>query len=109
MLTLKQVSRAISEALGGDYELVKGNGYFYIWGGDAPDWMTSTIPVYTLNQLTLDQWIEAAKGLKAENEYRGSDQEAQDLRDKYGPKNGRRTAAHEPPEPDGSPACIEMI
>lgn len=55
MLTLKQVNKAIRE-LGGEEELVKGEGYYYFINGEADLW--ESVYVCRLNELTLHGWIE---------------------------------------------------
>ena len=55
-LTIAAINRAIADK-GGKEILIKGNGYFYFWEGDAPDWRSSSVYVYRLNDLTLEQWI----------------------------------------------------
>jgi hypothetical protein len=56
-LTLKKVNAAIAER-GGKEVLVKGDGYFYFADGDAYDWDSSGVYVFTLNELPLERWIE---------------------------------------------------
>src|ERR1700739_2241684 len=46
----------------------KGEGYFYFQGGDATDWLDRNVRVATLHSLTLEQWMEAYRGLKTKNE-----------------------------------------
>lgn len=55
-LTIAAINQAIANK-GGKEILVKGNGYFYFSDGDAPDWQSSAVYVYRLNDLTLEQWI----------------------------------------------------
>jgi hypothetical protein len=56
-VTLKQVNAAIA-ARGGKEVLVKGEGYFYFADGDAYEWDSDGVYVYTLNELPLERWIE---------------------------------------------------
>lgn len=56
MLTLKRVNKAL-EAAGIPERLVKGRGYYYFVEGAAAGWPCSSILVYKLNCLTLEQWI----------------------------------------------------
>jgi|DEB0MinimDraft_6_1074348.scaffolds.fasta_scaffold14713_2 hypothetical protein len=58
MLTLKKVNAAIQKIEDG-WELVKGEGYFYwVHPTDLSYLDLSTVSVYRLNHLTLDQWID---------------------------------------------------
>lgn len=55
-LTIAAINAEIAKR-GGKEILIKGNGYFYFWEGDAPEWHSSSVYVFRLNDLTLDQWI----------------------------------------------------
>ena len=57
MLTLKAVNKEIKK-LGFDCELVKGKDYFYFHGCAVDLSQDTSVYVSTLNQLTLDEWIE---------------------------------------------------
>ena len=61
-LTIKKINKVVQEIEEG-WELVKGNGYFY-WSHptDLSYLDCATIPVYKVNDLTLDQWIEEFVG-----------------------------------------------
>ena len=62
--------KAINEALNGlapDVRLAKGDGYFYFTSGETANWLDTTVRVPTLNNLTLEQWIEEFKRLKTVN------------------------------------------
>jgi hypothetical protein len=68
MIQLRTVNKKLKELGFGQYELVKGEGYFYVCGPEVELWYTSSIYVYSLNQLSLDQWIESITDLiKREN------------------------------------------
>ena len=54
--------------LGEKAELAKGSGYFYFLSGETDNWIDRTVPVRTINSLTLKQWIEEFRRLKALNE-----------------------------------------
>jgi hypothetical protein len=45
----------------------KGDGYFYVWSGDATDWLDRTVRVPTLRSLTLEQWVEEVRKLREKN------------------------------------------
>jgi hypothetical protein len=54
--------------LGYKDELVKGAGYFFFRGGEADDWIDQGVAVRTINSLTLKQWVEEYRRLKALNQ-----------------------------------------
>lgn len=56
--TAKQVTLFLRREFGmaEDIELVKGKGYFYFSGGNAPLWGDTSVCVYRLTELTLGQW-----------------------------------------------------
>jgi hypothetical protein len=47
--------------------LGKGDGYFYVWSGEASDWLDRTVHVLTLRSLTLEQWVEEVRKLREKN------------------------------------------
>jgi hypothetical protein len=55
-ITRKMVNDALRER-GRDESLREGDGYFYFGGGDAVHWLTSTVRVSRLSDLTLEQWL----------------------------------------------------
>jgi hypothetical protein len=63
-INTKMVNAAI-EKLGGKERLVHGKGYFYFTGGDSELWPRSSVMIYRLNSMTLEQWVEEYKQLKA--------------------------------------------
>jgi hypothetical protein len=64
MVTCKQVNKAI-KALGGEEELVRGDGYMYFVGGDTENWEQSSVYVPRVGDLTVERWIEEYKSLKS--------------------------------------------
>lgn len=56
-LTLNAINKALA-AKGCGERLVKGNGYWYFAEGKAHFWPSSSVLVYRLNDLTLEQWLE---------------------------------------------------
>lgn len=44
-------------ARGRDESLYPGDGYFYFGGGDAVHWLSSSVMVKRLSDLTLHQWL----------------------------------------------------
>lgn len=61
----QSVNKAI-RALGGAEKLVKGEGYFYFTGGEAASWPATSVYVYRLHDLSLAEWVEEYKSLRAE-------------------------------------------
>jgi hypothetical protein len=41
-----------------DESLREGNGYFYFGGGEAVNWLSSSVRVKKLSDLTLEQWLQ---------------------------------------------------
>ena len=66
-LTLKTVNDELAR-LGHAERLAKASNYFLFEGGDADSWLDRTVGVRTISSLTLKQWIEEFKRLKAVNE-----------------------------------------
>ena len=66
-LTLKVVNDELARR-GYSARLEKASGYFYFFGGEAADWLDRTVGVRTIHGLTLKQWIEEFRRLKALNE-----------------------------------------
>jgi len=67
MLQLKTVNRELKK-LGSVDELVKGDGYFYFAGETSLSWSQCSVYVNSINQLTLDEWIEEYNSLKMSTE-----------------------------------------
>ena len=53
-LHLKVVNDELAR-LGEKAELAKGSGYFYFLSGETDNWIDRTVPVRTINSLTLKQ------------------------------------------------------
>jgi len=66
-LTLKTVNDELAR-LGHAERLAKASNYFVFESGEADNWLDRTIGVRTISSLTLKQWIEEFKRLKAVNE-----------------------------------------
>lgn len=66
---VRTVNKAL-RAAGVKDELVHGRGYFYFWGDEATMWYTSTVPVYRVTALSVDEWVKEYFRLKAENDGR---------------------------------------
>lgn len=56
-VTRKMVNDAL-RARGRDESLREGGGYFYFGGGDAVNWLSSSVMVKKLSDLTLEQWLQ---------------------------------------------------
>lgn len=59
----------INKNLPAGYELVRGEGYFYFFGGDSASWEQSGVYVNRLNDLTLEQWLDEFNYLKSRIAY----------------------------------------
>jgi hypothetical protein len=66
-ISLKAINSEL-ERLGCHAVLARGDGYFYVWGGEAADWLDRTVRVPTLQSLTLEQWIEQFRLLREKNQ-----------------------------------------
>lgn len=72
----------------GQYKIVRGKGYFYFDGPGTETWHSSSVYVYNINQLSLEQWLNALRDMiKSESD---SDNETKDMalpyQDKYPPE-----------------------
>ncbi len=66
MTTLRQLNAELRKR-GIKEELVKGKGYFYFDGGDAHEWYSTSIPVYSISDLTLDYVLSEHERLSTEH------------------------------------------
>jgi hypothetical protein len=66
-VTLKAVNEELSR-LGSKVELARGPGYFLFRGGETEAWTDRAVYVVTIGSLTLKQWIQEYRRLKALNE-----------------------------------------
>jgi hypothetical protein len=66
-LHLKTVNDELAR-LGYSARLAKAKGYFLFTAGEADSWIDCTVGVRTLGSLTLKQWVEEFRRLKALNE-----------------------------------------
>ena len=55
-ITRKMVNDAL-RARGRDESLYPGEGYFFFGGGDAVHWLSSSVMVKKISDLTLDEWL----------------------------------------------------
>jgi hypothetical protein len=55
-------------ARGRDESLREGNGYFYFGGGEAVHWLSSSVMVRKISDLTLEQWLEEFEKLLKANQ-----------------------------------------
>jgi hypothetical protein len=56
-VTRKMINDALRER-GREESLRPADGYFYFGGGEAVNWLTNSVRVQRLSDLTLDQWFE---------------------------------------------------
>ena len=63
-VTRKMINDALRDR-GRDESLRKGDGYFYFGGGEAVDWLSTTVQVKKLSDLTLEQWLKEFDSLLA--------------------------------------------
>lgn len=56
-VTRKMVNDALRER-GRDESLREGDGYFYFGGGEAVNWLSSSVMVKRMSDLTLEQWLK---------------------------------------------------
>ena len=56
-LSLQDVNQELARR-GHRAELRKANNYFYFAGGEAAEWLDTSVGVRTLNTLTLKEWVE---------------------------------------------------
>lgn len=60
MITIKQVNAELRR-LGWMAEIGKSHDCFYVYGDSVKYAYSTLIPVFRLNQLTLEQWVEEVK------------------------------------------------
>jgi hypothetical protein len=65
-VTRKVVNDAL-RALGREESLREGEGYFYFGGGEAVNWLTSSVMVRRISDLTLEQWLKEFDSLLERN------------------------------------------
>jgi hypothetical protein len=63
-VTRKIINDAL-RARGRDESLREGEGYFYFGGGDAVNWLSTSVMVKKLSDLTLEQWLAEFERLLA--------------------------------------------
>jgi hypothetical protein len=56
-VTRKMINDALRER-GRDESLRPGDGYFYFGGGEAVYWLTNSVKVQRVSDLTLEQWLK---------------------------------------------------
>lgn len=66
-VTRKMVNDAL-QARGRDESLREGDGYFYFGGGEAVHWLSSSVMVRKISDLTLEQWMEEFEKLLKANQ-----------------------------------------
>lgn len=68
-ITVRQVNAALKEA-GANCELVKGTGYYWFDGDDVQLAPSTSVMVNALSQLSVEQWIEEWRDIKAKSDAR---------------------------------------
>ena len=69
-ITAKTVEKEIKKQFGYDVNIINGRGYFYFIdddGNSLDSWSTTSVMVNSLNQLSLEQWVEEFKWLMNDN------------------------------------------
>ena len=56
-VTRKMINDAL-RARGRDESLREGGGYFYFGGGEAVNWLSSSVMVRKISDLTLEEWLK---------------------------------------------------
>lgn len=57
MLTLKKVNKALEDK-GIEDRLFKGKDYFYFWGPQACQFHETSVYVFRLSELTIEEWLQ---------------------------------------------------
>jgi hypothetical protein len=65
-VTRKMVNDAL-RARGRDESLREADGYFYFGGGEAVNWLTSSVMVRRISDLGLEQWLKEFDSLLERN------------------------------------------
>ena len=65
-VTLKLVNDELARQ-GFAARLAKASGYFYFQGGEAADWLDSTVNVETIGSHTVDEWVAEFRRLQKLN------------------------------------------
>jgi hypothetical protein len=77
-LTINKINARIQERFSG-IKLTRGKGYFYLYSDDEVLALklaalhTTTISVYSLNQVTMDRWMEFVEYVLKDSERNPSD------------------------------------
>jgi hypothetical protein len=66
-VTRKMVNDAL-RARGRDESLREGEGFFYFGGGEAVNWLTSSVMVKKISDLTLEKWLQTFDSLRERDE-----------------------------------------
>jgi hypothetical protein len=65
-VTLKLVNDELARQ-GFAARLAKASGYFYFQGGEAVDWLDSTVKVETISSHTVEEWVAEFRRLQQLN------------------------------------------
>lgn len=63
-VSLTAVNSALKQ-IGADETLVKGKGYFYFIGGESTEWNQQSVYVFSIKELSIEQWITEYQNLKS--------------------------------------------
>lgn len=63
MTTISEVNAALKNA-GAAHRLVRGRGYYYVTGGDAPSWYQTGLYATHLHNRTLESVLQEIEALK---------------------------------------------
>jgi hypothetical protein len=66
-LSLKTINAGLAKS-GFDTKLARGDGYLYVWSGEATGWLDRTVCVPNVHAFTLEQWIEEIWKLRQTND-----------------------------------------
>jgi hypothetical protein len=55
-VTVKVINEELAKRASGT-RLEKADGYFYLSGGEATEWLDRTVNAHSLSSLSLDQWM----------------------------------------------------
>ncbi len=62
-ITINAINRELRKLYGSDAEIVRGNGYFYVWGDQFVMLPSSSVYVCHLSAFTLAEWMREAAEL----------------------------------------------
>lgn len=66
-LTIKRINKELENRGHKGIELVKGEGYFWFTGGETASFRSSSVYVFRLSHLTLDEWVQEYENMLEEH------------------------------------------